>query len=89
MAQPGDGLAPLLEALHTQPQPPGVHTARSGPHAHRVGRQDRIVPLACGAMYHAVLQGSTLHIIDQGGHAPQREQRQEFVEVTVQFLSTR
>ena len=51
------------------------------------GRQDRIVPLECGEMYHEVLQGSTLHVIDQCGHAPQREKTQEFLEVTVRFLS--
>ena len=53
------------------------------------GRQDRIVPLECGEMYHEVLQGSTLHVIDQCGHAPQREKIQEFLEVTVRFLSQR
>ena len=51
------------------------------------GRQDRIVPLECGEMYHAVLQGSTLHVIDQCGHAPHREKTQEFLQVTVRFLS--
>jgi pimeloyl-ACP methyl ester carboxylesterase len=52
------------------------------------GRQDSIVPLECGEMYHEVLQGSTLRVIDQCGHAPQREQSQEFLDVTVKFLST-
>jgi len=51
------------------------------------GRKDRIAPLECVEMYHEVLQGSTLHVIDQCGHAPQREKPQEFLEVTVRFLS--
>jgi pimeloyl-ACP methyl ester carboxylesterase len=51
------------------------------------GRQDRIVPLECGEMYQEVLQGSTLHVIDQCGHVPHREKTQEFLEVTVRFLS--
>jgi pimeloyl-ACP methyl ester carboxylesterase len=51
------------------------------------GRQDRIVPLACGEVYQEVLQGSTLHVIDQCGHVPHREKTQEFLEVTVRFLS--
>jgi pimeloyl-ACP methyl ester carboxylesterase len=51
------------------------------------GRQDRIVPLECGEMYQEVLQGSTLHVIDQCGHVPHREKTQEFLAVTVRFLS--
>ena len=51
------------------------------------GRQDGIVPLECGQIYHEVLQGSSLHVIDRCGHAPQNEQPREFLDVTVRFLS--
>ena len=51
------------------------------------GRQDGIVPLNCGEIYHQALQGSTLHVIDECGHSPQMEKPQEFLDVTVDFLS--
>jgi len=52
------------------------------------GRQDRIVPYVCGEMYHEALQGSTLHPIDQCGHAPQTEQPEVFLDITSKFLAT-
>ena len=51
------------------------------------GRHDGIVPLNCGEIYHEVLQGSTLHIIEECGHIPQLEKPDEFLEVTLDFLS--
>ena len=51
------------------------------------GRQDGIVPVNCGEIYHEVLQGSSLHVIDQCGHNPQIESPKEFLDVTVGFLS--
>ena len=51
------------------------------------GRQDGIVPLNCGEVYHQALKGSTLHVIDQCGHSPQIEKPEEFLEVTIAFLS--
>ena len=50
------------------------------------GRQDGIVPLNCGEIYHDVLEGSTLHVIDRCGHSPQIEKPQEFQDVTLDFL---
>jgi pimeloyl-ACP methyl ester carboxylesterase len=51
------------------------------------GREDGIVPLNAGEIYHKVLQGSTLHIIDECGHSPQMEKPEEFLDATVSFLS--
>ena len=51
------------------------------------GRQDGVVPLNCGEIYHRALQGSTLHVIDQCSHAPQFEKPEEFLDVTMGFLS--
>ena len=51
------------------------------------GRQDGIVPLDCGEIYHEVLEGSSLHIIDQCGHSPQTEKPQELVDATLGFFS--
>ena len=51
------------------------------------GRQDRVVPLNCGEIYRQVLQGSILHVMDECGHSPQAEKQEEFLEVTLDFLS--
>ena len=51
------------------------------------GRQDGIVPVNCGEIYHEVLQGSTLQVLDQCGHSPQTEKPEEFLELTQKFLS--
>jgi pimeloyl-ACP methyl ester carboxylesterase len=51
------------------------------------GKNDGIVPISCAEIYHEVLQGSTLHVIDQCGHVPQIEKPDEFLEVTQSFLA--
>ena len=51
------------------------------------GCQDRLVPLNCGEIYHEVLRGSRLHVVDQCGHSPQIEKPQEFLDVTLDFLA--
>ena len=51
------------------------------------GRQDGIVPVHAGEIYHQSLKGSTLHIIEECGHSPQFEKPQEFLDVTLGFLS--
>jgi pimeloyl-ACP methyl ester carboxylesterase len=52
------------------------------------GRQDGIVPLNCGEIYHEVLAGSTLRVIEECGHSPQTEKLQELLDVTRPFLSS-
>ena len=51
------------------------------------GREDGIVPLNCGKIYHPVLADSTLHVIDRCGHSPQTEKPQEFLDAAIGFLS--
>ena len=51
------------------------------------GRDDGIVPLNCGEIYHEVLEGSSLHVIDQCGHSPQVEKPQEFLDAALGFLT--
>lgn len=51
------------------------------------GRQDRFVPIDSAELYHEVLEGSSLHVIDQCGHLPQVEKPREFLDATVEFLS--
>ena len=50
------------------------------------GRQDAIVPLSCGEVYHQSLRGSQLVLIEQCGHAPQIEKPEEFVRIVSGFL---
>jgi pimeloyl-ACP methyl ester carboxylesterase len=51
------------------------------------GRQDRLVPLECGQLYHEAISGSQLVVIDHCGHVPQVEKPQEFVRVALDFLA--
>ena len=51
------------------------------------GRQDRLVPLECGQLYHQAIPGSELVVIDDCGHLPQVEKPQEFVKVALDFLA--
>ena len=51
------------------------------------GRQDKMVPLECGEIYNQSLQGSTLHVVEECGHAPQNEKPEEFLNVALSFLS--
>ena len=51
------------------------------------GRHDGIFPLNVGEIYHEVLQDSVLHVIEECGHLPEIEKPQEFLDVTLDFLS--
>ena len=50
------------------------------------GRQDRLVPLECGELYHQAIPGSELVVIDNCGHSPQVEKPDEFVRLALDFL---
>ena len=50
------------------------------------GRQDRLVPLECGEIYHQAIPGSELVVIDDCGHSPQVEKPDEFVRLALDFL---
>jgi pimeloyl-ACP methyl ester carboxylesterase len=51
------------------------------------GRQDAIIPLNCGELYHRAIATSTLHVIDRCGHSPALEQPQEFLKAVLEFLA--
>ena len=51
------------------------------------GRQDQIIPVECGTLYHQAIAGSELAVIEQCGHAPHLEKPDEFVRVALDFLS--
>ena len=46
-----------------------------------------MVPLNCGEIFHEVLEGSRLHIVDECSHNPQIEKPEEFLKETLSFLS--
>lgn len=43
------------------------------------GKEDRIIPLECGALYQQALKNSRLAVIEQCGHYPHLEKPEEFV----------
>jgi pimeloyl-ACP methyl ester carboxylesterase len=50
------------------------------------GRQDAIVPLSAGEMYHQAIAGSRLMVLDDCGHHPEIEQRETTVRLIEEFL---
>jgi pimeloyl-ACP methyl ester carboxylesterase len=50
------------------------------------GRQDPIVPLSAGQLYHNSIPGSRLSIIDNCGHRPEVEKPDEFIRLVQEFL---
>ena len=51
------------------------------------GRDDAFVPLSAGQLYHQSIPGSRLEVINNCGHMPQVEQREEFLALARQFFS--
>jgi len=50
------------------------------------GREDRIVPLACGEQYARLLPNATLKVIEGCGHSPNIERPDEYVSILTEFL---
>ena len=51
------------------------------------GRQDPIVPLSAGHVYHESIEGSRLVVLDNCGHHPEIEKSDEFARLVRGFLS--
>jgi pimeloyl-ACP methyl ester carboxylesterase len=51
------------------------------------GRQDRIVPLSAGEVYHKSIAGSELMALDRCGHRPEIEKQTEFSQRVQKFLA--
>jgi pimeloyl-ACP methyl ester carboxylesterase len=51
------------------------------------GREDRIVPLECGELYHKAIAGSHLEPIRGCGHYPQFERPDDFLRALTEFLA--
>ena len=77
-AQPGDGRAPHLEALHVQPAAPHFLPRVTAPTLLLWGREDGIVPVICGEQYRRLLPNATLRVLERCGHLPLIEQPDEF-----------
>ena len=52
------------------------------------GREDPIVPVSAGEIYHKSIPGSSLDIIDQCGHRPEIEKTDEFIGLVKGFLTS-
>jgi pimeloyl-ACP methyl ester carboxylesterase len=50
------------------------------------GRQDRVVPIACGELYRRALKRSRLALIENCGHLPEMERPAEFATLIRDFL---
>ncbi len=50
------------------------------------GRQDEVVPLSAGQLYHEKIAGSRMVVLDQCGHMPMIEKSAEFVRAVQDFL---
>ena len=50
------------------------------------GRQDRIIPLACGEQYRRLLPNAELRVVEDCGHSPQLEKPSEFAGLVRDFL---
>jgi pimeloyl-ACP methyl ester carboxylesterase len=50
------------------------------------GRQDRIVPVACGEQYRRLLPHATLTVLEQCGHLPPIEHPEAFARLVIEFL---
>ena len=50
------------------------------------GREDRIVPVECGAQYRRLLPNATLTVLDRCGHVPPLEQPDAFARLVLDFL---
>lgn len=51
------------------------------------GKQDGLVPLRHGEVYHQAIADSQFRVIDRCGHAPQFERPAEFVAIVEEFLT--
>ena len=50
------------------------------------GREDRVVPVACGEQYRQLLPNATLSVFERCGHLPPIEQPDAFARLVVDFL---
>ena len=50
------------------------------------GKQDAIVPLDSLRIYNESIPGSSISLIDQSGHRPEIEKREEFLKLLINFL---
>jgi pimeloyl-ACP methyl ester carboxylesterase len=53
------------------------------------GREDRIVPVACGEQYRSLLPHATLTVLERCGHLPPIEQPDAFARLVLDFLGSR
>ena len=52
------------------------------------GRQDAIVPISAGELYHQSIPGSKLTVLEDCGHRPEIEKTSDFVQLVTEFLNS-
>ncbi len=75
---------------------PYLHNPRLPAHLHRIqaetlvlwGREDRLLPLACGEYYAEHIPQARLEVVERCGHMLPFEQVEAFVEQTTRFLNS-
>ena len=51
------------------------------------GREDRVMPVECGDLYHQAIPGSDLVVMDNCGHFPQIEKAEDFIKTALDFMA--
>jgi pimeloyl-ACP methyl ester carboxylesterase len=72
--------------MHDPSLPPLLERLRELPTLIVWGREDRIVPVECGELFHKAIAGSALRIIEHCGHFPHLEKPTEFFRTVSDFL---
>jgi pimeloyl-ACP methyl ester carboxylesterase len=73
--------------MHDPSLPPLLERLRDIPTLVLWGREDRIVPVECGELYHQAIAGARLEMIDRCGHFPHLEKPAEFTRAVSAFLA--
>ncbi len=73
--------------MHNLAMPNLVHRLKRVPTQIIWGREDNIVPVSAGQVYHDSIPGSQLEILDGCGHRPELEKTDEFLNLVKGFLA--
>ena len=72
--------------MHNPTLPQLLHRLKRLPTLVAWGRDDAIIPVSAGRLYHESIPGSRLAILDDCGHRPEIERPDEFAELLAGFL---
>lgn len=87
VAREGASLLAWKPYMHNRSLPHLIRRLKRLPTLIVWGRDDPIVPLSAGEVYHQSIEGSQMAVLDNCGHQPEIEKPDEFVELVRKFLS--